>query len=311
MKSENSCNYSATLAIKQDLDQYYALIELNEMLNKQKSFKNYNQIFETENKQVQNKQTNEKTSLDKLEVFNPFSRLPKNQFNTDYLPQKDQCENKQNEVNQNLKNRQQIQPLQSPKIITETAQNQQIPFKCIKVNPNQNIADLAEANVVQNDTTKIFQNKPEIPEQNRLQPLKFPKSIVEPIQNQQIPFKYNFSENQNTQANPFSSNLVNKTTEKPVRPFMFSQYKAQIKGQPPTLRIFDDSSLSSISFMQEFKIDQLFLEFCPKIIYDLKSETINELMLCHCPPIQNMEWIQQVPNLITLYLYSMIFVFKT
>ncbi|CAL6040085.1 Hypothetical_protein [Hexamita inflata] len=117
--------------------------------------KRQKQIFETENKQVQNKQTNEKICQDKQEVFNPFARLPKNQFNTDYIPQNNtkQCENKQNEANQKG---QQIQPIQSPKIITETAQNQQIPFKWIQVNPNLNIADQAEANVVQNDTTRYF-----------------------------------------------------------------------------------------------------------------------------------------------------------
>ncbi|CAL6040083.1 Leucine-rich_repeat domain superfamily [Hexamita inflata] len=118
-----------------------------------------------------------------------------------------------------------------------------------------------------------------------------------------MPFQFTFPENQNTQDS-FTCNFIKSTIEKPARPFMFSWYKAQINGHPPTLRIFDDSSLGSLSFIQEFKINQLFLEFIPNIIYDLKSEIMNELKLCHCPPIQNMEWIQQVPNLKILYLYD-------
>ncbi|CAL6039971.1 leucine-rich_repeat domain-containing protein [Hexamita inflata] len=140
-----------------------------------------------------------------------------------------------------------------------------------------------------------FKSHSEITSQNGFKPFQIPQNITEP-KNQQMPFQFIFSENKNTQ-NIFACNQIKSTTENPAKPFMSYIYKSQIKGKPPTLKIYNDKTLSSLSFMQEFQLEQLFLEFCPKIIYDLKSETITELTLNHCPQIQNMEWIQQIPNL--------------
>ncbi|CAL5988652.1 leucine-rich_repeat domain-containing protein [Hexamita inflata] len=146
----------------------------------------------------------------------------------------------------------------------------------------------------QNDCINKFESNPQITSQSGFKPLQIPQSIAEQTKNQQMPFQFSFSENKNTQ-NILACNQMKSTTEKPARPFMFSWYKTQIKGQD--LKINNDITLSSLQFMQEFPIEYLVLEFCPKIIYDLKSETITEIKINHCPQIQNMKWIQHVPNL--------------
>ncbi|CAL5998990.1 LPXTG_cell wall anchor domain-containing protein [Hexamita inflata] len=173
-------------------------------------------------------------------------------------------------------------PNKTDQVQTNDNKNEIFAFKTVNQNENTQ------------QETKQCENKLNEVQQNEFKSFQIPNKIKEP-------FQFNFSESTNP---PFAGNLMKSTTEKLARPFMFSVYKNQITGQPPTLKIYNDKTLSSLSFMQELQIEHLFLEYCPKITYDLKSEMITELYMNHCPQIQNMEWIQYVHNLKTLQLYD-------